>query len=107
MMITQFPLQYKTTEIACIKGPAGAPGYDRVDALAGKAAEMAAWSPTTSLAHLKLRVPEKFRESKEIWHKDRRHHGSEEIAPRPPKKSCVDGARNAQVRPATGVLQFT
>jgi hypothetical protein len=52
---------------------------ERADALAGKAAERVSWSTVTSLAHLKLRVSEKFRKRKEKWDKDPRHHGTEEI----------------------------
>jgi hypothetical protein len=41
------------------------PGNERADALAGKAAEKVAWSPTTSLAFMKLQISEGFRKSKE------------------------------------------
>jgi hypothetical protein len=61
----------------------------------------AAWSSTTSLVHMKLRVSEKFRKSKEKWHKDPR-----------PQKSHVWTERETQLHgqlhrsePATGVLQ--
>jgi hypothetical protein len=59
-----------------------------------------AWSLITSLAHLKLRISEKFRKAKEEWHENPRHHGSEEILSPPPKKSCLDQARNAIARTA-------
>jgi ribonuclease HI len=94
------PLHFQTAKIVWEKGHAGTPGNERTDALAGKAAEKAAWSPITSLAHLKLRISEKFRESKEVRHKDFRRHGSEEIPPPPPKKSCMDRARNVIARTA-------
>jgi hypothetical protein len=38
--------------------------------LAGKAAEKAAWSLTTFMAYLKLRISEKVREAKEARHKE-------------------------------------
>jgi ribonuclease HI len=56
--------QNQTAEIACVKGHAGTPGNERTDVLARKAAEKTAWSPITSLAHLKLRISEKFQKTK-------------------------------------------
>jgi len=50
---------------------AGTPGSEKVDALAGKAAERTVWSSTTSLAHLKLHISERFREAKVKWHQER------------------------------------
>jgi hypothetical protein len=38
------------------------------------------------LAHLKLRISEKFQKSKQEWNDDPHHHGTEEIPPPPPKK---------------------
>jgi hypothetical protein len=99
-MVSRLPQQYQTAEIARAKGNTGTPVNERVDALARKAAEKASRSPTTSLAHMKLRVSEKFRKIEETWDKDARHHGSEEIPLPPPKKSCMDRARNAIARTA-------
>jgi hypothetical protein len=56
-----------------------------------------------SLAHLKLRISEIFREAKDKWHADPQHHGTNEIPPPPPKKSCMDGARNSIARTAAQI----
>jgi hypothetical protein len=56
-----------------------------------------------SLAHLKLKISEKFRKAKEDWHADPKHHGTMEIPPPPPKKSCLDGARNTLARTAAQI----
>jgi hypothetical protein len=61
---------------------AGTPGNERADVLSGQAADKMAWL-TTSLARLKLQISQKFRTAKEDWHKDPRHHRTEEIPPRP------------------------
>ena len=81
------------------KGHAGTPGNEKVDALAGRAAEKKkSWSPITSIAHLKLQAPEKYRAAKEAWHKDLAHYETEEILSPPPKKSCMDKTRSALAR---------
>jgi hypothetical protein len=51
-----------------------------------------------SIAHLKLRVSEKFRNAKETWHKTPGHPGTGEIPPPPPKKSCLYSMRNTLAR---------
>jgi len=56
-----------------------------------------------SLAHLKLRISERFRKAKVDWHSPPDHHGTMEIPPPPPKKSCLDGARNAIARTAAQI----
>jgi hypothetical protein len=73
------------------------------DALAGRAAERPGYSRLMSIAHLKLRISEKFRKAKESWHKAPEHHGTEEILPPPPKKSCLDNMRNALARTAAQI----
>ena len=67
----------------------------------GKAAEKKAWSRVTSLAYLKLRVSERFREAKEAWHKDPQHHGVNEILP-PPPKNVLPGSHLKLVGPHSG-----
>jgi ribonuclease HI len=94
-MVAHLPHQYQSAEITWVKGHSGTPGNERADALAGRTAERTSWSPATSLAHLKLRISERFREAKDKWHADPQHLGTEEIPPPPPKKSCMDGARNS------------
>jgi hypothetical protein len=46
-----------------------------------------------TIAHLKFRISERYNSKKEEWHKSPSHHGPEEIPP--PKKSCLEGMRNA------------
>jgi ribonuclease HI len=102
-MVAHLPQQYQTAEITWVKGHAGTPGNEKADALAGKAAEKVAWSPTTSLAYIKLQISEKFRKSKKRWDEDPHHHGNEEIPPPPAKKSCMDQARNSIARTAAQI----
>jgi hypothetical protein len=55
-----------------------------VDVLAGQAAEKAGYSKIMTIAHLKLRIAEKFMTKKEEWHKSSGRHGTEEIPSPPP-----------------------
>jgi len=71
------------------------PGNERVDKLAGEAAKKIGPYTAMSLAHLKLRISERFWKAKEAWHDRPDHHGTEEIPPPPPKKPMLDKARNA------------
>jgi len=93
----------RTAEICWVKGHMGTIGNERADTLAGKAAEVEAWSRVASIAHLKLQISERYRKAKEVWHNDPRHHGANEILPPPPKKSCLDKARNAIARVAAQI----
>jgi hypothetical protein len=56
-----------------------------------------------SIAHLKLRISEKFRNAKVSWNKAPEHHGTEEVPPPPPKKSFLDSMRNALARSAAQI----
>jgi hypothetical protein len=102
-MVAHLPYQYQSAEITWEKGHAGTPGNERADALAGMAAGRTSWSPFTSLAHLKLRICEKFQESKKEWNRDPHHHEAEEIPPPPTKMSFMDQARNAIARTAAQI----
>jgi len=51
-----------------------------------------------SVAFLKLQVSEKFRTAKQAWNENPANHGTREIPPPPPKKSCMDRARNSIAR---------
>ena len=84
-----------------VKGHAGIPGNEKADVLARNAAEKAGSGvPVASLAYLKLKISERFRQSKEKRHDDPAHHGAGEIPPPPPKKSCLDHMGNALARTA-------
>src|ERR1700749_2018519 len=80
-----------------------APSNERADKLAGEAAEKIGQYPAMSIAHLKLRISDKYRGAKEAWHADPNQHGTMEIPPPPPKKSMLDWARNAIARVASQI----
>jgi hypothetical protein len=90
----------RTVTIEWVKGHAGTPGNGRADKLAGGAAELIGPHTAMSLAHIKLRISERFRKAKDAWHADPAHHGNEEIPPPPPKKSS---ARNSIARVAAQI----
>jgi hypothetical protein len=57
---------------------------------------------TMSLAHIRQRICQRFREAKDAWHANPEHHGTEEIQP-PPPKSMLDRARNSIARVAAQI----
>ena len=93
-------LRSRTADIAWVKGHTGTPGNERADKLAGEAAKKLGPYTAMSLAHLKIRISERFRTAKEAWHAGPKHHVTMEI---PPKKSMLDKARNAVARTAAQI----
>jgi len=98
-------LRTRTADIVWVKGHSGFPGNERADKLAGEAAEKIGPYTAMSLAHLKLRISERFRIAKEAWHAKPDYHGTEKIPPPPPKKSMLDKARNAVARVAAAQIR--
>jgi hypothetical protein len=88
----------KTASISWVKGHEATPGNERAGVLAGKATEKSGHAKVVSLAHLKLRISGRFKTAKTVWHEVPSHHGTEEIPPPLPKKSCLDRTRNALAR---------
>lgn len=80
----------ETAEIRWVNGHSGV-GNEQADILAGEAAKTV-WSKVTSMAYLKLKISEKFRAAKQAWDDDPTNHGTGEIPPPLPKKSCLDKA---------------
>jgi hypothetical protein len=78
----------KTVNLVWVKRQEGTPGNEEADALAGRAAEKPGYSRVMSIAHLKLRISEKFRKAKMTWHDVPIHHGAEETRP-PPLRSTA------------------
>ena len=97
-MVSTLKRHGRRVAIAWVKGHADIAGNERADKLAGSAAEKAGPSsgaPIAFLAYLKPRISDRFREAKESWRANPTNHGTEEIPPPPPKKSCLDHMRNS------------
>jgi len=85
----------RSAELVWVKGHEGTPGNGKV---AGRAAERMGYFRVTSIAHLKLKISERFNTRKAAWHACPAHHGTREVPPPPPKKSCLDKLRNSLAR---------
>jgi hypothetical protein len=96
-------LRTRRADITWVKGHSSVPGNERADELAGEAAENLGPYTAMSLAHLRLRISERFRTAKESWHANPTKHGTMETPPPPPKKSMLDRARNAVARTAAQI----
>jgi ribonuclease HI len=71
-------LRNRSVNIVWVKGHEGTTGNEKADTLAGIAAEKPGFSKDMSMAHLKLRISERFRNAKErprnITERKRSHH---------------------------------
>jgi hypothetical protein len=70
----------RTVELVWVRGHAVTTGNERADQIA---AELVGPPTAMSLAHLKLRISERFRKAEDRWHADPAHHGTMEIPPPP------------------------
>jgi ribonuclease HI len=55
----------KTVDLVWVKGHQGTPGNEKADVLAGTAASKTGYSKVMSIAHLKLRISERYNAKKE------------------------------------------
>jgi hypothetical protein len=97
-MVCELRGQEKTVDLVWVMGHQGTPGNEKADVFARQAAKKTGYANVMTIAHLKLRISERFGSKKEEWHKSPDHHGTEEIPPPPPQKSFLDGMRNALAR---------
>jgi hypothetical protein len=94
----------RSANIVGVKAHAGTLGNERAD----RCAHMAGRRQDCLVADRipsppQTRISQKFRTAKD-WHKDPRNYGTKEIHPRlPPKKSCLDRARNNLARTAAQI----
>jgi hypothetical protein len=58
-------------------------------------------SPMVSLTSLKLQISKKYSSAKKKWNANPAFHGKDSITP--PKKSCLDGAKNRLARVAAQI----
>jgi ribonuclease HI len=80
-MVCELRGQGRTVDLVWVKGHQGTPGNVKANVLAGKTAEKTGYSRYMSIAHLKLRISEKFWNSKGKWHKTPGHNRTKEITP--------------------------
>ena len=65
---TDGSLAFWPVNIEWVKGRSGVPGNEKADGWRGEAVEKSNTNPVMSIAHLKLKISERFRKNKEKWH---------------------------------------
>jgi hypothetical protein len=93
----------RSVQLVWVKGHSGVPANEKADMLAGQEAEKAVSSSMVSITSLKLQISQRYNAAKEKWSKNPAHRGKDSITPPPPKKSCLDGAKNGLARVASQI----